>query len=49
VKNDNSALAANSHDPIIDICRHLRAVGAVRDCDSHLKRGENPRTNKGNL
>jgi hypothetical protein len=39
VKNDNSALATNSHNPIIDICRHLRAVGAVRDCDSHLERG----------
>jgi hypothetical protein len=46
VKNDNSALATDSNNPIIDICRHLRDIGAVRGCDNDLKRGENRRTNE---
>jgi predicted small secreted protein len=46
VKNDNSALATNSHNPISDICLHLRDIGAVRGCDNDLKGGENPRTSE---
>jgi integrase len=40
VKNDNSALATNSHNLTGDICRDLRAVGAVGYRDRDLKGGE---------